>query len=101
MSLRAGTTAAVAALVLAIGPTAAQAADLPVGETGGVRVRSDHGNVAVVFTARAARRYRRIAGRVALVACTDLPASHLLGGEGRGDQGRGVARPEAPVDAPD
>jgi hypothetical protein len=65
---------------LAIAVPAAEAApNLPVGEADGVRVRSDNGAIAVVFTPRAARLYRRIAGRVITIGCTDLPSRRNLG----------------------
>jgi hypothetical protein len=67
------------AVVPAAAPAARAATDLPVGEAAGVRVRADDGAVAVVFTARAARLYRRIAGRLITIGCTDLPARINLG----------------------
>jgi hypothetical protein len=55
---------------LAVTGATAQAA-LPVGESHGVRVVRERGAIVVVFTKRAAKRYRRIAGRMVEVDCTD------------------------------
>jgi len=46
-------------------------APLPVGEAHGVRVVREKGAIVVVFTRRAAKLYRRIAGRLVDVDCTD------------------------------
>jgi hypothetical protein len=61
------------ALVLLLAPpaTSAQAA-LPVGEADGVRVVREHGGVVVVFTAKAAKLYKRIAGKPVQVSCTEI-----------------------------
>jgi hypothetical protein len=51
------------------------AAQLPVGEADGVRiVRDRQGAIVVKFTPRAAKLWRRMAGRRVSVFCTDLPA---------------------------
>ena len=44
---------------------------LPVGESHGVRIVREKGAIVVVFTQRAAKRYKRIAGRIVEVDCTD------------------------------
>ncbi len=61
-----------AALVLLAAPSGTMAqAPLPVGESHGVRiVRGQHG-IVFVFTDRAAKRWRRIAGRWVSVDCVD------------------------------
>jgi hypothetical protein len=46
---------------------------LPTGEARGVRVVRRNGAIVVVFTRRAARLYRRVAGRLVSVLCTELP----------------------------
>ena len=73
--------AAVAALLLALAApqTAATATTLPVGEANGVRVVRERGAIVVVFTKRAARLYRRVAGKRVNVSCTEL-----IGGDGLG-----------------
>jgi hypothetical protein len=66
---------AVAALVIgAVVLVAAPAADaatvqLPVGEAQGVRIVRDHGAIVVVFTQRAERLWRRVAGKRVSVFC--------------------------------
>jgi hypothetical protein len=52
-------------------PAVAQT-ELPVGEAKGVRVVRERGAVVVIFTARAERLYRRIAGKLVNVSCTEL-----------------------------
>ena len=60
------------ALALLVGPSTSTAqAPLPVGEAHGVRVVREKGAIVVVFTKRAAKLYRRIAGRLVDVDCTD------------------------------
>lgn len=60
------------ALALLVGPSTSMAqAPLPVGEAHGVRVVREKGAIVVVFTRRAAKLYRRIAGRLVDVDCTD------------------------------
>jgi hypothetical protein len=67
-------TAAVAVLVLALAAPSAGAANttLPVGEANGVRVVRERGAIVVVFTKRAGRLYRRVAGNLVSVSCTEL-----------------------------
>jgi hypothetical protein len=65
-----------AALVLLAAPSGASAqAPLPVGESHGVRVVRDQGAIVFVFTDRAAKRWRRIAGRMVSVDCVDQQPS--------------------------
>jgi hypothetical protein len=66
-------TAVAAGLVLLLTPSTGLAqAELPVGEADGVRVVRERGAIVVVFTARAERLYKRIAGKRVLVSCTEL-----------------------------
>jgi hypothetical protein len=59
-------------LFLVAAPSAA--AQLPVGEADGVRIfRDRQGAIVVKFTPRAAKLWRRVAGRRVSVFCTDLP----------------------------
>jgi hypothetical protein len=46
-------------------------APLPVGEAHGVRIVREKGAIVVVFTQRAAKRWRRIAGRWVSIECVD------------------------------
>ncbi len=67
-------------LVLLVAPSTGVAqTKLPVGEAHGVKIVRVQGAIVVVFTQRAATRYRRIAGRVVRVDCTgpldDEPAT--------------------------
>jgi hypothetical protein len=62
----------VATLVLLVAPSTGVAqTKLPVGEAHGVRIVREHGAIVVVFTQRAERLYKRIAGRVVEVDCVD------------------------------
>lgn len=64
--------AIVGALVLALAPSAgAQTVQLPVGEAQGVRIVRDHGAIVVVFTPRADRLWRRVAGKRVSVFCEE------------------------------
>jgi hypothetical protein len=64
--------ATVAALVLALAPSAgAETVQLPVGEAQGVRIVRERGAIVVVFTARAARLWRRVAGKRVSVFCEE------------------------------
>jgi hypothetical protein len=67
------------ALALLVPPAPAAEAQLPVGEAKGVRVVREQGALVVVFTSRAARLYRRIAGKRVSVDCTELPEEKSLG----------------------
>jgi hypothetical protein len=82
-----------AAVVLLALPSAGLAqTKLPVGEAHGVRIVREHGAMVVVFTHRAAKRYRRIAGRIVTVDCTrtdhevraNTGGSHPITGESGG-----------------
>jgi hypothetical protein len=64
------TVIAVAAALLVTPSTAA--AQLPTGEADGVRVVREHGAIVVVFTAKAAKLYKQIAGKVVSVSCTEI-----------------------------
>jgi hypothetical protein len=66
-------------LGLMVAPAAASA-QLPVGEADGVRVVREHGAIVVIFTDRAAKLYKRIAGRVVRVSCTEMTADGANGG---------------------
>jgi hypothetical protein len=91
--------AATAALLVA---PAAATADLPVGEADGVRVVREHGGIVVVFTAKADKLYKRIAGKRVIVSCTEiledgantgaitLPAPRRRGKLVTGDRTRGM-----------
>jgi hypothetical protein len=59
-----------AAAALLIAPAAATA-DLPVGEADGVRVVREHSAIVVIFTAKADKLYKRIAGKRVIVSCTE------------------------------
>lgn len=63
---------ALAIVLLAAPSTAAAQAALPVGESRGVRVVRERGAIVVVFTQRAEKLRRRVAGRLVEVDCTDL-----------------------------
>jgi hypothetical protein len=47
-------------------------AQLPVGEAHGVRVVRERGAIVVIFTDRAAKLYKRIAGKLVSVSCTEI-----------------------------
>jgi hypothetical protein len=61
----------IAVLSLVAAPLAR--AQLPVGEADGVRVVRERGAFVVIFTPRAEKLRRRVAGRLVSVMCTDLP----------------------------
>jgi hypothetical protein len=69
-----------AALVLLLVPSSGVAQmQLPVDEADGVRVVREKGGIVVFFTARAAKLYKRIAGKRILVSCTELPKGDGFG----------------------
>ena len=69
--MRATLTALVVLVVVALAlPTAAQA-QLPVGSANGVKIVRDRG-IVVVFTQRATKLWRQVAGRRVTVKCTEL-----------------------------
>jgi hypothetical protein len=60
------------AIVLLVAPSTATAqAALPVGEARGVRIVRENGAIVVIFTQRAAKLHRRVAGKLIEVECTD------------------------------
>ena len=61
----------IAMLCMAAAPSAG--AQLPVGEADGVRILRERGALVVIFTPRAEKLRRRVAGRLVSVMCTDLP----------------------------
>ena len=64
--------ATVTAVVLVAAPSAgAQAPQLPVREANGVRIVREHGAIVVVFTQRAERLWRRVAGKRVSVFCEE------------------------------
>jgi hypothetical protein len=65
-----GPLAMVSVVMLAAAPSAgAQTVQLPVGEAHGVRIVRERGAIVVVFTPRAERLWRRVAGRRVSVFC--------------------------------
>jgi hypothetical protein len=66
------------AVSLALVPQAG--AQLPVGEAEGVRIVRERGAIVVVFTQRAARLYRRIAGKRVSVHCTEFTGDGAASG---------------------
>jgi hypothetical protein len=70
-----------AALLAVAAPSAASAGtDLPVGEADGVRIVRERGALVVVFTPRADRLRRQVAGRRVSVFCTEFTADGEHGG---------------------
>lgn len=69
-----------AATAFLLAPAAAQA-QLPVGEADGVKVVREHRAIVVVFTAKAEKLYKRIAGKKVLVSCTELLDEGFATGE--------------------
>jgi hypothetical protein len=67
------------AVALLLAPSTA-AAQLPTGEADGVRVVREHRAIVVVFTKRAAKLYKRIAGKLVYVSCTEETADGSNGG---------------------
>jgi hypothetical protein len=70
--------AVVLGLVLAPATASAQ---LPVGEAHGVRVVRERGAIVVIFTERAAKLYKRIAGKLVSVSCTEITQDGANTGE--------------------
>jgi hypothetical protein len=65
-----------AAVVLLAAPSSGMAqSPLPVGEAHGVRIVREQRAIVVVFTDRAAKRYKRIAGKLVSVDCIDQAPS--------------------------
>jgi hypothetical protein len=71
----------VVTLTLVVAPGSAASAPAAVDEARGVKLVRHRGEILVVFTARAARLYRRLAGKRIIIGCTDLPAPEELAGE--------------------
>jgi hypothetical protein len=70
-----------AVAVIAAVPAGASAQQpLPVGESQGVRAERIHGQITLIFTKRASRLYRRVAGRLVIVTCRNVPADTGLDG---------------------
>jgi hypothetical protein len=65
--------AGIAALIAAVPARASAQQPLPVGESKGVRAERIHGQITIIFTKRASRLYRRVAGRLVIVTCTNVP----------------------------
>jgi hypothetical protein len=57
-------------LLVTASPAVAQT-ELPVGEAEGVRVVRERGAIVVIFTARAEKLYKRIAGKLVRVSCSE------------------------------
>jgi hypothetical protein len=68
------------ALIAAVPARALAQQPLPVGESKGVRAERIHGQITLIFTKRAARLYRRVAGRLVIVTCTNVPADPGVNG---------------------
>jgi hypothetical protein len=81
--MRGGVTGTVAALLLLVLPSSVAAqAPLPVGETDGVRVVRDRGGgIVVVFTKRAEKLRRKVAGKRVTVGCTEFMPDATFSGE--------------------
>jgi hypothetical protein len=70
--VRIAVTGLVAALLLALAVPAAAQTPPPVGEADGVRLVRERGELVVVFTPRAKRLWRRVAGKRVDVACVEF-----------------------------
>jgi hypothetical protein len=80
---------------LVITPTPASAATpLPVGESKGVKIERRHGTIVVTFTKRAAKLYRRLAGKRVGIWCTTLPDPDDIGIVGSGSGGSSYRLPK-------
>ena len=66
--------------VIAASSAPAAEAQLPVGEADGVRVVRERGAIVVVFTPRAAKLYRRVAGKRVSVLCTEFEEGSVKSG---------------------
>ena len=82
MTRLAGIAIAVALLVPA---SASAQAQLPVGESHGVRLLSRHGGVVLVFTHRADKLFKRIAGKEIDIDCTTLDEDAGITSSGGGN----------------
>jgi hypothetical protein len=63
---------AIAWALAAAAPAAGQE-QLPLGESKGVKAERVRGQITLTFTKRADRLYRRVAGRLVIVTCTNVP----------------------------
>ena len=70
--MRVVAAALVVAALLAVPSTTGAQAPLPVGEDDGVRIVRERGAIVVVFTPRAKKLWRRVAGRRVRVYCTEF-----------------------------
>jgi hypothetical protein len=75
-------TAVLLALVVPSTAAAAQT-PLPVGEANGVRIVREQGALVVVFTQRAERLRRRVAGKLVTMVCTEFMEGGIAEGEYR------------------
>jgi hypothetical protein len=73
------------ALALLVPASAAAQTELPVGESHGVRLLSRHGGLVLVFTHRADKLFKRIAGKEIDISCTKLDEDGGLSSEGGGN----------------
>jgi hypothetical protein len=79
--IRGGVIGLAAVILLAVAaPSAGAAAALPVGETDGVRIVRERGALVVVFTPRAEKLRRRVAGKLVSVLCTEFTSFGTNGG---------------------
>jgi hypothetical protein len=80
--MRGGVTGVVTALLLVLGLPSAGAAQapLPVGEADGVRIVRERGALVVVFTQRAEKLRRKVAGKHVSVLCTEFTDFGTHGG---------------------
>ena len=70
--MKAFTGVAVALTLLLVPSTALGQTELPVGEAHGVRVVREHRAIVIVFTARADKLHKRLAGKNVIVSCTEI-----------------------------
>ena len=73
------------ALVLLVPASAAAQTELPVGESHGVRLLSRDGGVVLVFTHRADKLFKRIAGKEIDISCTTLDDEAGISSSGGGN----------------
>ncbi len=71
---------AAAILALAVPPAALAQAPLPIGESKGVRAERVKGQITITFTKDARRLHRRLAGRLIVLTCTNVPPDRGLRG---------------------
>jgi hypothetical protein len=78
--MRIAVTGLVAALLLALAVPAAAQTPLPVGVADGVRLVRERGQLVVVFSQRAQRLWRRVAGKRVDVSCVEFLEGGTRGG---------------------